>query len=73
MDICNYLRFRANETGAPFTLSVSFFLFWLELGTRNFYDCEVDSRGVVLSDTRNPGCLQRYWFSKFQAYRRGSF
>ena len=69
MDIYNYLRFRAHEESTSFTLNVSWFVFWIELGTRDFFHCVVDSEGNVLADTRNPGCLQRYWFLKYQAFR----
>ena len=66
MDIFKYLRFRAEEEGEPFSLEVTFFVFWLEMGEREFFKCLVDEEGNVLVDSQNPNCLQRYWFEKFQ-------
>ena len=69
MNIHEYMRFRANEEHQEFGLTVDWFVFWLEMGCRNFFGCEVDGEGNVLTDYTNPGALQRFWFMKFQQMR----
>ena len=69
MNICEYIRFRANEENQQFTLTVDWFLFWIEMGCTTFFGCTVNSSGDVLTDFTNPTCLQRFWFSKYQQMR----
>ena len=68
-DICNYIQYRANEEGQGFRLTVEWFEYAISQGIRLFYGCSVDSQGNVLSDAKNPSCLQAYWFEKFLAHR----
>ena len=69
MNIHKYLRFRATEEGVPFSLPVNWFVYWIELGCRDFFSCTVDNDGNVLSDIKDPSCLQRFWFSLFLEMR----
>ena len=71
MNICEYLRFRANEENNEFTLTVDWFQFWIEMGCLTFFGCTVDHNGDVVTDHSNEGCLQRFWFMKFQQMRCG--
>ena len=66
MNIHSYLRFRAEEEGHDFAIPVGWFTHWMALGCRTFFCCTVDSEGCVLSDYKNPTCLQRFWFNTFQ-------
>ena len=66
MNIHIYLQFRAREEGHAFAIPDEWFQHWMQRGCRTFFCCTVDTEGYVLSDDKNPSCLQRFWFNTFQ-------